>query len=185
MIKEITFKDLLAEEDSIKAMASAIPDTGNPSAARALRQHCEHLRSRLGGKFGDVAEQLTRVASSAKALERSHHDRTAAILDLVRNTERLTAAISLHGGADQDCTAPGTLSLPLEVWDKIKAAPSPVGPLRRWRGETIESLAAKSGLSVSALVEIEASKQRDCNNDLKAVARALRVHADDLLPDDE
>ncbi|MGH6736865.1 MAG: helix-turn-helix domain-containing protein [Methyloceanibacter sp.] len=72
------------------------------------------------------------------------------------------------------------ISLPLEVWDEIDAAPSPIGPLRRWRGLTQEELAAKAGISQGYLSEIETGKKVGDVATLRAIASALGVGLDDV-----
>jgi DNA-binding XRE family transcriptional regulator len=80
-------------------------------------------------------------------------------------------------------TADG-VSLPLEMWDKIDAARSPIGPLRRWRELTQCVLAEAAGISQSYLSDLEAGKRKGDVDTLRKLAAALQVSLDDVLPDE-
>ena len=67
------------------------------------------------------------------------------------------------------------ISLPMEVWDEIEAAGSPVGVLRRHRGLTEMDLASKVGIDETELSEIESGGKAADTETLKAIARELAV----------
>jgi DNA-binding XRE family transcriptional regulator len=77
----------------------------------------------------------------------------------------------------------GDVAFPLAVWDEIDAAPSPVRPLRRWRKLTQQQLATKAGISQGYLSEVEAGKKTGDVATLRAIAAALGVGLEDVLPD--
>lgn len=83
----------------------------------------------------------------------------------------------------QTAIAGGGASLPLEVWDEVEAAPSPIGPLRKHRGLTQEALAAKAQISQAYLSELEAGKKTGDVQTLRVLAKALSVSLDDVTPD--
>ena len=74
----------------------------------------------------------------------------------------------------------GDVAIPLAVWDEIDAAPSPLRPLRLWRGLTQAELAAKAGLSQAYLSEVETGKKVGDVATLRAIATALGVGLDDV-----
>ena len=88
-----------------------------------------------------------------------------------RMAERLIDSALAAGGA----------SLPLEVWDEIEASPSPIGPLRKFRGLTQDALAAQAGISQAYLSEIEAGKKTGDIVTLRTLAKALGVSLEDVL----
>lgn len=71
--------------------------------------------------------------------------------------------------------------IPVEVWRKIEAAPSPIGPLRQWRKLTQGALADKTGLSQGYLSEIETGKKIGDVATLRAIATALDLTLDDVV----
>ena len=75
-------------------------------------------------------------------------------------------------------------AFPLTVWDEIHAAPSPIGPLRKWRGLTQDALAEKAGISQPYLSAIEGGKKTGDVATLRAIANALGVGLDDVTPDE-
>ncbi len=69
------------------------------------------------------------------------------------------------------------LSMPIK--DRLKE-------LRKAAGLTQQALATKAGLSMSAVIHIEAGRIPDPRvSTMKAIARALGVSVDELLADDE
>ncbi len=79
--------------------------------------------------------------------------------------------------------AGGDVALPMSVWDEIEAAPSPSGPLRKWRGLTQDALAVKAGISQPYLSALESGKKTGDIGTLRALAAALGVGLDDVTPD--
>ena len=84
-----------------------------------------------------------------------------------------------------EARARGDAALPVSVWEEIEAAPSPIGPLRKWRGLTQEALAAKAGISQPYLSAIEAGKKTGDVGTLRTIATALGVGLDDVAPEQE
>lgn len=78
----------------------------------------------------------------------------------------------------------GSVAIPEEVWQEIEAVPSPIGPLRKWRGMTQEGLSAKASISQGYLSELETGKKVGDVATLRAIAGVLGVGLDDVTPDD-
>lgn len=76
--------------------------------------------------------------------------------------------------------AKGGVSLPLELWKEMLEAPSPIGPLRRFRGLTQGALAAVAKISQAYLSEIESGKKVGDVATLRAIAVALGAGLDDI-----
>jgi DNA-binding Xre family transcriptional regulator len=72
--------------------------------------------------------------------------------------------------------------LPAEVVERLCAGDSPVKVFREHRGLSLAELAEKAGLSSARLATIESSRRRASTKALRAIAAALEVTADDLLP---
>jgi hypothetical protein len=72
--------------------------------------------------------------------------------------------------------------LPAEVVQRLCAGENPVKVLREHRGHSVAALAAAAHLSRSYLSEIEAGRKPGSAKALRALAGALEVSLDDLLP---
>ncbi|MBP7339715.1 helix-turn-helix domain-containing protein [Niveispirillum sp.] len=82
-----------------------------------------------------------------------------------------------------DLAAGHTETLP---WDMAKALLDGANPVRVWRehrGMTARALAAAAGIATGYLSEIETGRKPGSVAALKALATALRVDMDDLVPD--
>lgn len=66
-------------------------------------------------------------------------------------------------------------ALPIEIWEEIEKAPSPIGPLRRWRELTQDQLAKKAKITQPYLSALESGKKSGDVTTLKALAKALEV----------
>jgi len=80
-----------------------------------------------------------------------------------------------------EAKAKSEVALPLEVWDEIEKAASPVGPLRKWRKMSQGELAKASGISQGFLSEIETGKKVGDVKTLRAIAKALGISLDDIV----
>lgn len=72
--------------------------------------------------------------------------------------------------------------VPAEIADRLVAGESPVRVWRTHRGLTVRQLAERCGLSQAYLSQIEAGKRAGSAATLAAVAAALGIGVDDLLP---
>lgn len=72
--------------------------------------------------------------------------------------------------------------IPAAVARRLVAGDSPVRVWREHRGLTAHDLADQAGISQSLLSEIETGKKDGSVRTLAALATALRVDVDDLLP---
>jgi DNA-binding XRE family transcriptional regulator len=82
-----------------------------------------------------------------------------------------------------EARAAGGAALPMEIWTEIEAAPSPVGPIRKWRKVTQAELSEKAGISQGYLSEIETGKKTGDLATLRAIAAALGVGLDAVTKD--
>jgi DNA-binding XRE family transcriptional regulator len=74
--------------------------------------------------------------------------------------------------------------LPVELVDRLVEGESPVRVWREHRRMTQGALAAAAGIAVSYLSEIESGKKPGSAVALRALAGALRVPMEDLVPND-
>ena len=74
----------------------------------------------------------------------------------------------------------GGVPIPESVLQEIEAAPSPIAPLREWRGLTQAELAAAAGISQGYLSALEAGRKGGDAHTLHAIARTLDVGLDAL-----
>lgn len=81
--------------------------------------------------------------------------------------------------------ASGETALPLEVWDAMADAPSPIGPLREHRGIKQPDLAEDVGCTQAYLSYIESGAKPGSVKILRAIAKALGVKLDDVVPDED
>ncbi len=84
-----------------------------------------------------------------------------------------------------EAKAKGAAALPIAVWEKIEAAPSPIKPLRQWRKLTQAELAKKAAISQGYLSEIETGKKTGDLATLRAIAGALDVSLDNVTPEQD
>ena len=78
--------------------------------------------------------------------------------------------------------ADGEEYLPSEMVDRIIAGESALRVWRKHRGLTLEQLASMVGIGKSFLSQIENGKRRGSLAVWRALAEALNVSADDILP---
>ena len=72
--------------------------------------------------------------------------------------------------------------LPIELLKRILDGESPVRVYRDHRGLTAAQLGEKAGLSRAYITQIETGKKEGSVSSLKAIAAALQVGIDDLVP---
>lgn len=96
MLNAISLDALKTEVASIVAIAGELEGDVSGSAARHLRRHCEQLRPRLSGTFGNVGEQISRLATIARSFERSSCDRSEADAKLELALGRVQIALAAH-----------------------------------------------------------------------------------------
>ena len=73
--------------------------------------------------------------------------------------------------------------LPCEMVDRILAGDNPLRVWREYRGMTLAQLAGSAGARQATLSEIENGKAQGKPALWRALADALRVSVDDILPD--
>ena len=73
-------------------------------------------------------------------------------------------------------------SFPVEVVDRLLAGESPIAVFRKHRGLRQRHLAEAAGINPVYLSRIERGKRNGSTRTLAAIAAALRVDLDDLLP---
>ncbi len=72
--------------------------------------------------------------------------------------------------------------LPVELVDRIMAGESALRIWRKHRGMTLDQLAGKAGIRKAFLSTIETGKARGAPGLWRALAEALSVSADEILP---
>lgn len=72
--------------------------------------------------------------------------------------------------------------VPAEFVDRMLAGDHPLRIWREFRGLTMEQLEEKSGVAQSYISEIETAKKPGSVAAMKALAQALRVAIDDVVP---
>ena len=106
-----------------------------------------------------------------------------------REFERLTDAAENYGDicaavAAQSRREAGEEYLPEEAVDRLLAGDSPLRVWRQHRGLTLEALANKVGCGSSMISKLEKGRNEGGIRLWKALAEALEVSVDDLLPPD-
>jgi DNA-binding Xre family transcriptional regulator len=76
----------------------------------------------------------------------------------------------------------GSETVPMAVVERLAAGVSPIRVWREHRGLSLRALAEKAGISAALLSEIETGKKDGSVRTLAALARALSVTLDDLVP---
>jgi DNA-binding XRE family transcriptional regulator len=102
--------------------------------------------------------------------------------DLAREIEALEAerdALALRLALIEDA---GAERVPATIARRLAAGELPARIWREYRGLTLHGLAEQAGISPSLLSEIETGKKDGSVRTLAALAKALRVDVDDLLP---
>lgn len=83
----------------------------------------------------------------------------------------------------EDARASGEVALPESVWNAIEAGTHPLAAIRGWRGMTQSQLAAEAGCAQAFVSAIESGSKTPSVAVLGALAKALRVKWNQLLPD--
>ena len=116
---------------------------------------------------------ITESGEELVVLPRRDYDAMRARLGEEAAEDRMTARILAE---TREAAA-----LPAELWDEIEAAPSPIGPLRKWRNMTQAALAHATGLSQGYLSELERGKKSGDVATLRTIASVLGVAIEDVL----
>lgn len=72
---------------------------------------------------------------------------------------------------------------PLELVDRLLARGNPIKVFREYRGMTQRELARKVGVNAAYLSQIETGRRGGSSKVLRAIANALNVDLDDVVPD--
>jgi hypothetical protein len=91
-------------------------------------------------------------------------------------------ADALAAGEAEKRRQNGEEYLPVEMTDRIMAGESPLRVWRRYRGKTLRDLASLTGMTHASLSRIECNTQRPKPATWRALAIALNVSVDDILP---
>ncbi len=73
--------------------------------------------------------------------------------------------------------------IPMEVVERLIEGENPVRVWRKYRGLTQQGLAKKVGVSPAYLSQIETGKRGGSSKVLRAIASALNVDLDEIVPD--
>lgn len=91
-------------------------------------------------------------------------------------------ADALAAGEAEKRRQNGEEYLPVEMTDRIMAGESALRVWRRYRGKTLSDLASLTGMTHASLSRIECNAQRPKPATWRALATALNVSVDDILP---
>lgn len=91
-------------------------------------------------------------------------------------------ADALAAGEAEKRRQDGEEYLPVEMTDRIMSGESPLRVWRRFRGKTLSDLASVTGMTHASLSRIECNTQRPKPATWRALATALNVSVDDILP---
>lgn len=106
------------------------------------------------------------------------------VAELTRRLEQAedeNDAITLRLAVIEDAVVGGE-HVPFEIVERLSAGAAPVRVWREHRGLSLRALAGRAGLSPALLSEIETGKKDGSIKTLAALARALGVDLDDLIP---
>jgi DNA-binding XRE family transcriptional regulator len=101
------------------------------------------------------------------------------LLDLAEDRSDTLAAAAAE---DRRCAAEEYL--PVEMVDRLLAGEGPLRVWRKHRGMTLAELSGEAGITIGFLSDIERGKRRGSPILFRKLAEALRVSADDILPQD-
>jgi DNA-binding Xre family transcriptional regulator len=108
-------------------------------------------------------------------------NRVADLIHRLEQAEDENDALSLRLAMIEDAVAGGE-AVPVALVDRLSSGESPVRVWREHRGLSLRALAARAALSPALLSEIENGKKEGSIKSLAALARALGVDLDDLVP---
>ncbi|MEQ9606360.1 MAG: helix-turn-helix transcriptional regulator [Kiloniellaceae bacterium] len=146
------------------------------------------------GRFGPVSKDAGRPVTSMIGQIGSSLDQAQAEIDKARQMlAQLATAENAEDAEDAASVAHvrGLLAsgaeevIPAEVVKRLDAGESPVRVFREWRGMTQGQLAAAIEVDQSFISKIEAGTKHPTAANLGRLARALKVDADLLLPDED
>lgn len=115
------------------------------------------------------------ITADTVLLSRADYESLLSAAEEVRDIERVRQFKA-------DLAAGRTETLPWEMAQSLLDGANPVRTWRRHRGLTMRDLAAAAGIASTYLSEIETGKKTGSPTTLRALATALRVDMDDLLP---
>lgn len=90
-------------------------------------------------------------------------------------------ALTLRLAVIED-TVTGAEHVPVEIVERLSSGAAPVRVWRKHRGLSLRALAERAAISPALLSEIETGKKDGSLKTLAALARALGVDIDDLVP---
>lgn len=93
---EMSLEEVEQAAAKIETLTRVLADTPTPENAKSLRGTCDHYRSQMQGRFGNVGEQLVRISDAARLFEISRIDWTRARIDLHQAVTRMNGAIRIH-----------------------------------------------------------------------------------------
>lgn len=154
------------------------PPSGDPNHLVCEEIDRATLIARLGQARAWVAHRPTNksdeISGEVVVIERADYESLVAAAENAADLADI-AAIKARV-AEKDF-------LPFEMAERLLDGMAPVRVWRQHRGLTARALAALAGLSSSYLSEIETGKKPGSVKALHALATALEVDVDDLVPD--
>ena len=123
-----------------------------------------------------TVQHIEIAGQSMVLLTRREFERLA---DAAENYSDICAAVEAQSRRETDDEY-----LPAEVVDRLLAGDSPLRVWRQHRGLTLEALANQVGCGSSMISKLEKGRNEGGIRLWKALAEALEVSVDDLLPPD-
>ena len=135
----------------------------DPLRLRPLGEHAALVRNRLtaitGAELVDDPDRAELVVMTPE--------------DLAEMIEDAEATAAYHRTGGQEC-------VPVRVIDRLIARENPVRVWREHRGRSLRRLAARAGIGVGYLSQIENGQRKGTVETLKKIAAALDIDLDDL-----
>ena len=127
----------------------------------------------------------TAAGEELVVLSRADYETLVSRLDaIVPDLDGEDAALAAIARAAEARLASGAdIVLPRNVADAIINGDNPLRAIRRWRGLSQAELAARSGTDQSMISALEAGRRRGASTVWRAVAAALDVPMEAIMPD--
>ncbi len=124
-------------------------------------------------EYGRQIGELLASGSGVVILPRAEYEALLTRVEDLEDTRDMQAAVANAATREY---------VPVEVVDRLRAGEHPLRVWRKHRGVTLAALAEKSGVGRSYIADIETGKKPGSVRALKALADALRLDLDDLVP---
>ena len=97
----MTFGEAEVACQQVTERGEKLLESSSREDAKDIEQKCRYYIARMHGRFGNVAEQFSRVITAAKMYQKSRVDVGAASSNLHTTLTRVRGAILIHRNADR------------------------------------------------------------------------------------